>query len=68
MEKLLSALQTAERLGISIRTFHRYKCVLIAKGLQSVTCGRRIVFREASLDQIIKKAADNENSLYDMSQ
>jgi predicted DNA-binding transcriptional regulator YafY len=67
-ERLLSAAETAERLNISIRTFHRYKNRLIAKGLQSVTCGRRIVFREASLDKVIKRAADNNTSIYDMAQ
>lgn len=63
-ERLLSALQTSERLGISIRSFHRHKVKLMAQGLQAVAAGRRVVFREASLDRVIKTAADNEDILY----
>jgi hypothetical protein len=44
-------------------TFYRHLPRLRAKGLQLVRLGKRPMFREASLDKIIKKAADEEIAL-----
>ncbi len=64
-ELLLSAKQSAQRLGLSLRSFYRYRHKLIARGLQAVRAGRRITYREASIDRIIQNAAETESSLYD---
>ncbi len=58
-EQLLTAKQAANRLGICYRTFNSYRPRLVAKGLQEVTVGRTRKFRQASLDRLIEKAAEN---------
>lgn len=58
-EYLLSVNETAKRLGISRRQFYRLRPRLIALGLQQITLGHQRRFREASLDNIIRKAAEN---------
>lgn len=62
-EQLLTMNQTAQRLGISRVTFWRNLPRLRAKGLQLVQLGKRKMFRAASLDKIIIKAAENETPL-----
>jgi hypothetical protein len=38
---------------------------LRAIGLQAVKAGRRITYREASIDRIIREAAETESPLYE---
>lgn len=61
MEKLLTRKEAATRLGMSVRTFIRHKARLKAQGLQEVCVGGWPKFREASLDRLIKQAAENQN-------
>ena len=63
-EKLLSAKEASKRFGISLRSFYRYRAKLIASGLQSVQAGRRLTYRESSIDKIIRRSAENEVELY----
>lgn len=65
-ELLLNAKQSAQRLGLSLRSFYRYRHKLIARGLQAVRAGRRITYREHSIDRIIQNAAENESALYEI--
>ncbi len=65
-ELLLNAKQASRRLGLSLRSFYRYRHKLIARGLQAVRAGRRITYREASIDRLIQNAAENEASLYEI--
>lgn len=67
-ELLLSSKQAAVRLGISLRSFHRYRAKLIALGMQKIRAGHRVVYRESSIDRIIRWAAENEEPLYDIHQ
>ncbi|HPD48660.1 MAG TPA: hypothetical protein P5279_17455 [Anaerohalosphaeraceae bacterium] len=64
-EALLSAKKASERFGLSLRTFYRYREKLIAAGLQAVRAGRRIAYREATIDRLIKDAAENGQPLYE---
>ncbi|HPD48661.1 MAG TPA: hypothetical protein P5279_17460 [Anaerohalosphaeraceae bacterium] len=57
-EQLLTAKQAAKRLGVCYRYFNTLRPRLVAKGLQQVTVGRSRKFREASLDSLIQKAAE----------
>ena len=63
-ERLLSIFESSKRLGISPRSFHRHKASLVAKGLQSVRAGRRILFREASVNKVSAAAAEHEEALF----
>ena len=58
-EQLITAKQAALRLGICYRSFNSYRPRLVAKGLQEVRVGRSRKFRQASLDRLIEKAAEN---------
>ncbi len=58
-ETLLKLNETARRLGISRRQFYRLRPRFIAKGLQEVRVGQFRKYREASLDHVIQKAAEN---------
>lgn len=58
-ERLLKLAEAAERLGISRRQFYRLRPRFIARGLQEITVGHQRKYREASLDQLIQKAAEN---------
>ncbi|MHC4618588.1 MAG: helix-turn-helix transcriptional regulator [Planctomycetota bacterium] len=62
-ERLLRLNEVAERLGISRRQFYRLRPQLIAKGLQEVKIGHRRRYREASLDVLIRKAAETGRGL-----
>jgi len=62
-EQLLTLEETVKRLGVSRMTFYRHLPRLRARGLQLVRFGKRPMFREASLDRIIKKAAEEESAL-----
>jgi predicted DNA-binding protein (UPF0251 family) len=62
-EQLLTVEQTAGRLGVSRRTFYNRLPNLRAKGLQVVKFGKRSMFREKSLNNLICRAAETENSL-----
>ena len=64
-EQLLNVKQASARLGISVRSFHRYRPKLIALGLQRIRAGHRVVYRESSIDRIIRLAAEREEPLYD---
>ena len=57
-EELLQLNEVARRLGISRRQFYRLRPRFIAKGLQEIRVGKLRRYREASLDLIIKKAAE----------
>lgn len=57
-EKLLSRKEAANRLGISPRSFSRHRAKLMALGLQAVQIGQYPKFREASLDRLIERLAD----------
>ncbi len=58
-EQLLTAKQAAMRLGVCYRTFNEYPSRLVAKGLQEVFVGKSRKFRQASLDRLIKQAAES---------
>jgi predicted DNA-binding transcriptional regulator AlpA len=62
-ERLLNLNETAKRLGISRRQFYKLRPRLIAKGLQEVRVGHRRGYREASLDVLIRKAAETGTGL-----
>jgi len=66
-ELLLPAKQAATRLGLSLRSFYRYRNRLIARGMQAVRAGRRIAYREASIDRLIREAAEKDEALYEAS-
>jgi len=65
-ERLINTVEAAKRLGISVRSFHRYRAKLIAIGLQRIRAGQRVNYRESSVDKIIQWAAENEESLYEV--
>ncbi len=58
-EKLLTRKEAAERLHMHPVTFSRCKAKLLALGLQPVRIGGFDKFREASLDGLIKRLAEN---------
>lgn len=58
-EQLLSVSKVSERLSVSRRQFYRLRPRLVAKGLQEITVGHQRKYREASLDHVIQKAAEN---------
>lgn len=64
-EQLLNAKQAAARLGISVRSLHRYRAKLCALGMQIVRLGQRVTYRESSIDRIIRMAAERDESLYE---
>ncbi len=59
-EQLLTAKQSAQRLGICYRTFNAWRPRLVAKGLQEVFVGKSRKFRQASLDKLIQQAAETK--------
>jgi len=62
-EKLLTIDQVASRLGVVRKTVQRHLPAMRANGLQQVNLGRKSIrFREASLDRIIKRAAERESN------
>ena len=63
-ERLLNAEQASARLGISARSFLRNRAKLCAVGLQMVRLGKRINYREDSINRLIRYAAENEETLY----
>jgi len=64
-EQLLTVRQVASRLSLSKAMVYRDLPRLKAKGLQQVPMPMRSVrFRAASLDRMIKKAAERSESLY----
>ncbi len=62
-EQLLSISKVSQRLSVSRRQFYRLRPRLIARGLQEVTIGHQRKFREASLDEMIRKAAEMGTAL-----
>lgn len=65
-EKLLTIDDVARRLGVVTKTVRRHLYELRANGLQQVSIGsnsRLIRFREASLDRMIRRAAEREEPL-----
>ena len=62
-EQLLSISEVAERLGISLRQLYRVLPCMVAKGLQPVRIGRQKRYREASLDRLIRNAAEKDTPL-----
>jgi excisionase family DNA binding protein len=65
-ERLLDIDEVARRLSVVRLTVLRHLDKLKAKGLQQVRFGKRSIrFREASLDRLIKNAAEREESLFD---
>lgn len=62
-EKLLTIDDVSRRLGVASRTVRRHLTEFQAGGLQMIHIGgktRLIRFRESSLDQMIKRAAERE--------
>lgn len=60
-EKLLTSLQVAERLSLSLRHFYRLEPYLIAKwGLERAIIGRSKRYTEISVDRLIRKAVKEE--------
>lgn len=57
-EQLLTAKEVAKKLGICYRSFNAWRPRLVAKGLQEVVVGRSRKFRQASLDILIARAAE----------
>ncbi|MBN2209833.1 MAG: hypothetical protein JW709_00410 [Sedimentisphaerales bacterium] len=62
-EVLLDIKETSRRLGISRRKFGCLRARLIAQGLQEVAVGRQKKYRQVSLDQLIRQAAERNLSL-----
>lgn len=62
-ERLLQLGETAKRLGISRRQFYRLRPRLIARGLQEVRVGKLPKYREVSVDDIIRTAAETGRAL-----
>jgi DNA-binding transcriptional regulator YhcF (GntR family) len=65
-ERLLSIDEVARRLGVVTTTVRRHLTQLRASGLQRVEIGagsRLVRFREDSLDRMIKRAAEREESI-----
>ncbi len=62
-EQLLSQKETARRLGISVRHFHRIRGKLQARGLQPIQVGHFKKYREATLDKLIRRAGETGNPL-----
>jgi len=62
-EQLLTAKEVARKLGICYRSFNAWRPRLVAKGLQEVTVGRSRKFRQASLDGLIARAAEEGKAL-----
>lgn len=58
MEQLLSVKEVSRRLGISTRTFWRYRPRMVARGLVEVCSDHRKLYREADVDRFIRKAAE----------
>jgi len=62
-EKLLTIDQVANRLGVVSTTVRRHLLSLRANGLEQAPLGKRGVrFREASLDRIIRRAAERSEN------
>jgi len=60
-EQLLTSLQVAERLSMSLRHFYRLEPYLIAKwGLERAIIGRSKKYTETSVDRLIRKAVKKE--------
>ena len=57
-EKLLGRSEAAAKLGLKPRSFRRIKASLIANGLQEVLVGRTKMYRQASIDRMIARAAE----------
>ena len=58
-EKLLSRKDAAQRLDMSSRSFARHRPKLMALGLQTVQIGQYPKYREASIDRLIQRLAEN---------
>ena len=67
-ERLLNSKQASARFGISVRSFLRYRPKLCALGLQMVRAGKKINYRESSIDRIIKWAAEKEEPIYEINE
>ena len=57
-ERLLDVKAAAERLATSIKQFRRDRAGYLANGLQEIRRGRRYYYREKSLDELIRRAAE----------
>jgi hypothetical protein len=57
-ECLLNRYEAANVLRISYRSFARIKPSLIANGLQEIRVGHSKMYRQASLDRLIVRAAE----------
>lgn len=57
-QQLIGEKEVAHRLGISHRTFQRYKPRMIARGLRQIRGERRIMFVSSDVDRLIQKAAE----------
>jgi hypothetical protein len=57
-EQLLPKKEAAKRFGLRPRTFDLHRPRLIANGLQQVKVGKHMMFREGSIDVVIREAAE----------
>jgi predicted nicotinamide N-methyase len=62
-EQLLTKKEAAKRFGLCLRTFDQHRPRLIANGLQVVKVGKWVMFREASIDRVIREAAERGTAL-----
>ncbi|MBI5724635.1 MAG: hypothetical protein HZA50_11790 [Planctomycetes bacterium] len=58
MEQLIGEKEVCLRLGISHRTFLRYRPRMIARGLRQIRGDRRILYRSSDLDRFINRASE----------
>ncbi len=57
-EQLIKQTDVARHLGISMSTFNRMRMTLAEHGLEHVILGSMIRYRQASLDKLIRDAAE----------
>lgn len=67
-ERLLGPAEVARRLGMSRTHFYRVAAALESRGLQRVQVGGRARYRAASLDRLIRQAADRNEALIEPTQ
>lgn len=63
-ERLLDRVDTSARFGISQRSLVRHETELIAKGLVRVRAGSRVLYQESTIDALIRRMAEKNESLF----
>ncbi|MBE0534530.1 MAG: helix-turn-helix domain-containing protein [Phycisphaerae bacterium] len=62
-EQLLTPGQAAKKLAISRSTFYRLRAGLIARGVRTIKVGSGTKYLESSMDEVIRRAAENETAV-----